>query len=204
MALDDIWKVQVVTEVAAVATSNAFYYKEKVSPPLPDPYDVGDAWFGALSPLHSFARSSSSIVSCIIDKVVSDPQGPAYPKVRNVPGTGDVNSLPSNKAVTVSLYGIDDTVTKVLIRNSMLFAGIPEDHANENVLDNTGFNQWTSLAAAMLLDIAGAGSAMYEPQVRQRVPGPGVFYNYYKAETFIVNAAVRSVRRRTTNLCAAF
>jgi len=203
MSVDDVYLVQVVTEVNGVATANNYYQKQTVQPGSESSDGPGLAWQDTLMTPYKAILSAEATAVCIASKKVFPVEGPTFTDF--VTEVGDIagDCLPSNSMVVLSLYGLTGGVPPEPVRNSRFLTGVPEDfHTNGNI-NVTALAAYGAFRDAQFNTLINAVGDEYEMVVRTRVPGPGPTYQYYQLLTSQVRPIVRSIRRRTTNLCAA-
>lgn len=198
MALNQIYKLTLVSEYDGVASSNSFYYKETVSPSSPDELDVWKAWEDTLAVAWNAITTDNMTITCQISKVVDPGDGPSFTEFNTSQGTVGGDSLPSNAQIPFSSYAVSTEAPPRLRRNGILKSGIPVTHTTVGELSNVATALYDTLRDLMKGTIISPAGGNYDPFLRYEVLGvptfdPLISYKYRQI--------IRVVTRRTSNLC---
>ena len=198
MAVDDIYSVNIVTELNGVALSNTLLYKELEAPSVTNILDVWEAWKADVAPPWNNVTSNEGVITCAVVKRLFPTEGPAFTAFENIPGNEADDPLPSNAHIPISLYSKIEGAPDRVIRNGILKSAIPENMVEAGQLTPSSFVQWNTLQDQLFANITSPNNGVYGPQVRGRTPPPLVYESVLHVN---FTYRVRVSRRRTTNLC---
>jgi len=198
MALGQIYKLVVVSEQAGVAISNAFYYKERVSPTTPNDLDVWEAWKATINTAWQSITTDLMSITCQIAKVVDPGDGPSFTKFDLEGGSVAGDSLPTNSQIPFSSYGFTIEPPNRLARNGILKGGIPMSNVVDGELTNTAVALHDFVRDTLKGAIISPDGGEYDPFLRYlafTVP------KFVPILSYKFRNIIRVATRRTSNLC---
>ena len=203
MADGDRFKINVTYQVNAVLCTNGYYVEQTATVGGDNADDPDQAWQNTLEALFKACLSNEAVIACYSTKRLTPSEGPTFTRFVSVPGDEVVDALPSNSFVGISSYGLDGGAPAKRVRNNQMISGIPENFVVNNALNTAGLVAFDAFRDALGSTIANAAGDTYKFLVRQGQGTTPETYLYFDSSGDVLRPILRSMRRRTTNLCAA-